>query len=155
MMWRAAFAIPLFLVSAAQAGPALDAQTRVIFPAAEGPTLLKQCSRSTPQVGGFWQPDAATVNELEGRLPGALLAIWPKHKKSDLNARANPPVRFGRQYVGLIVNGRKAIYVNTFPLDSVDWNKPVQVCDGGDSFFGAEYDPSAKTFSDFQFNGAL
>ena len=61
------------------------------------------------------------------------------------------------QYAGLIAGGRKFIYVNSFRGDVGDFpnwkTQPVMVCDGGDAFFGAEYDPQTKTFANFAFNG--
>ena len=70
---------------------------------------------------------------------------------------------FGRQYGGLVVAGRKIIYVNAFSRSAMDqsgsdsnsnWRaQPVMVCDGGASFFGVEYDPQSKSFAHFEFNG--
>jgi hypothetical protein len=62
-----------------------------------------------------------------------------------------------------VVGGRKLIYINAFcskPQDIVvekgwsDWRKdPVEVCDGGDCFWGAVYDVLSGKFSDLQVNG--
>jgi len=78
-----------------------------------------------------------------------------------------------RQYVGFTRQGRKLIYLNAFSARVVDvfceedvkpaqegdcrshWRREaVGVCDGGDDFWGVEYDPESKTFSSLAFNGS-
>jgi hypothetical protein len=64
--------------------------------------------------------------------------------------------RLARQYGGLMVSTHKLIYVNAFKIRDIngDWRKrAISMCDGGPAFFGVEYDPAAKTFSHFEFNG--
>jgi hypothetical protein len=83
------------------------------------------------------------------------------------------PTDYYRQYVGIIVHGRRLIYINGFHsmflgmqarVDSAtrnakqarQWNwrrVPVFVCDGGYGFFGAVYDPALDRVEDFGFNG--
>lgn len=118
--------------------------------------LLHQCSRATPQgATGAWLPTAGQVAELETRLPAALAKLKPSKQGG-----------YGRQYGGIVLGGRKLIYVNAFPLgvlgdfdkDQSHWtykatHQGVMVCDGGEDFFGVLYDPATKTFSSFQFNG--
>jgi hypothetical protein len=69
-----------------------------------------------------------------------------------------------RQYAGVIVAGRKLIYINAFPASEFDngppqivrsaWKEePFKACDGGSSFWGVLYDPSRRSFSDLAFNG--
>ncbi|HEX2593923.1 MAG TPA: hypothetical protein VHL34_20655, partial [Rhizomicrobium sp.] len=79
------------------------------------------------------------------------------------------PSEYGyvRQYTGFVLSGKKVIYVNALLKRSVenpslpqeywsDWRHHADVvCDGGDLFFGVEYDPAAKTFARFAFNGSL
>jgi hypothetical protein len=71
-----------------------------------------------------------------------------------------------RQYAGFISSGRKIIYVNALPRRDTesqmpdeppeDWkHKALVMCDGGPQFFGVEYDPQTKAFSNFAFNGVL
>jgi hypothetical protein len=61
-----------------------------------------------------------------------------------------------RQYVGIVVGGRRLIYVNGFsaqpPLEH--WKtEPVIMCDGGEGAWGVLYDPAKRTFSGLAFNG--
>ena len=91
--------------------------------------------------------------------------------------RATWPDQYYRQYAGLRYrNGRRTIYVNGFavgwpaelsqrvaetedavphPLAKPDWWRftAATVCDGGEFFFGAEYDPLGKRVLSFEFNG--
>jgi hypothetical protein len=72
-----------------------------------------------------------------------------------------------RQYVGVISNGRKVIYINALPVsgaednaidpeDRMQWKKePAIVCDGGPEFWGAEFDLLAKEFLHPEGNGAI
>jgi hypothetical protein len=90
--------------------------------------------------------------------------------------RAGWPEQYLRQYAGLLYRGgRRTIYVNgvaagwprelsgrvshhdtanSHPFAKPDWwrSNVATVCDGGESFFGAEYDPSSKRVLSFQFN---
>ena len=89
--------------------------------------------------------------------------------------RAVWPDLYYRQYAGLRYrDGRRTIYVNglatgwpkelsdrvppedasSHPFGRPDWwrSSVATVCRGGESFFGAEYDPSSKRVVWFQFN---
>lgn len=161
LMKRTAIAALALLLTAAAALPAaLDPATGFILPADHARELLSQCSRNTPQgVQGTWLPDAGQIRALEAALPQAL-------------ARARGPDRqqvqpgYGRQYGGIVIGGRKLIYVNAFPMSVIDFyrssvavitkkahREAVVICDGGPDFFGAVYDPLSRTFRDFAFNG--
>jgi hypothetical protein len=67
------------------------------------------------------------------------------------------------QYVGLVINNKKYIYINAFQIESAhdldsfykDWKtSPVIVCDGGDSFWGVLYDLETGLFTKLSINGA-
>ena len=147
--------VAAFLVSgfaAAIAAPAWNPKDGVIFPPDRAQTLLHQCSRGTPgNVEGFWLPQIAQIFELEQRLPGIL--------EKNLSGQQHSPIGdYKRQYAGLIVKKRKIIYVNGFRSSREDrgraWRTdPMIVCDGGNAFFGVEYDPQTKTFQSLVFNG--
>jgi hypothetical protein len=151
--WGLAVAVCL---SAAQAAPPLDPHAGYVMVPEHARDLLRQCSRATPdKVQGVWTPSAAQIAEFETRLPPALAQVKPQHHAG-----------YGRQYGGLIVGGRRLIYVNAFPAgaledmdkDRATWadkatHQAFVVCDGGEDFFGALYDPATKTFSEFKFNG--
>jgi hypothetical protein len=67
---------------------------------------------------------------------------------------------FYRQYVGVLQKGKYFVYVNAFPprteLAESSWRThAIVVCDGGPSFFGALYEPSAKQFVALDFNDTV
>src|ERR1700722_11229192 len=79
-----------------------------ILPISEGPALMKQCSRGSPtNVSGFWVPSSEQINTIEKLLPKFLLN------------NGGDKIKFSnsyRQYVGIISNGEKFIYLNSSEL---------------------------------------
>jgi hypothetical protein len=147
----------LSLSTAAVAAPLGDS---VVLPVRQGMMLMDQCSRSVPEWDDFWTPDAAQIADLENGFEEAVAAELKKRGEQA------PSAGFDRQYIGITVHGQKRIYVNAFihalsdgkstvvfpPRDF--WrSNAVVVCDGGSYYFGAVFDPTTKTFSDFAFNG--
>ena len=154
--------IAVFLVAglaAAIAGPVWNAKDGTVFPPNKAKTLLAQCSRGAPQgVTGFWTPRPAQIAQLEMLLPVLL--------EKELSGQRHLPVQYYlRQYAGLVLQNRDVIYVNGFasyPDDASDkkerdsgrWRTEAQmVCDGGNGYFGVEYDPQTKKFEGLAFNG--
>ncbi|MBS0179127.1 MAG: hypothetical protein JSR20_10250 [Nitrospira sp.] len=147
--------------------------------------LAQPCSRAKPPAfQDTWQPSEEEIKELEERL--SLL----QHLKSSLCCHRDGRIKsvhaYYRQYVGIVVDGRKLIYINAFEIRSLSedhangevlcrefqphrsdcirnfdqaherWRQePITACDGGDSFWGAIYNPQSKDFSDLAFNGAI
>lgn len=118
-----------------------------VLPPSAATEVLAQCSRQTLQsVTGFWQPSEKDVADAEA----ALAAFFPQGRFLS---------GYKRQYVGALVNGRKVIYINSFHGSvaeemKTNWRKtPVNVCDGGDAFWGCEYDPATKAVTNVMFNG--
>jgi hypothetical protein len=122
-----------------------------ILPVSQGPQLLKQCSRSTPEdISGYWTPSPSQINAAEKSLPELLTRSGYKFKLSS----------FRRQYMGVISHGKKIIYVNAFPASrysdtkEIHWQtEAIVICDGGDRFWGVEFDPEDNQFHNLQFNG--
>jgi hypothetical protein len=123
-----------------------------ILPVSQGPALIKQCSRGSPtNVTGFWSPSPDQIVAIEKLLPALLSKSGHKLELSDSY----------RQYVGVTSNGKKLIYLNSFPKDAfagssehVDWRtQAVVACDGGPAFWGVEFDPADNTFHNFGSNG--
>jgi len=137
--------------AAPRAAPAHLPTGAYILPADKVPEILRQCSRDTPATGeGNWAPDVATVLALERLLPGVLA-----RQNRDRNWSAFPS-GWGRQYVGIVRHGRRFLYGSFGPVASLP-NRPARdvmtICDGGDSFFGAEYDVASGKISHLAFNG--
>ena len=118
----------------------------IIFPAEQAPALARQCSREAPSAQGAWLPSAADIVKLEAGLNRVL---------SDAKVQ---PGAYYRQYGGLIVGGRRIIYVNGARNAVVppNWRMgAISICDGGALAFGVEYDPASGAFTHFAFNGHL
>ena len=117
-----------------------------------------------PKVDGVWTPKQAQIRSLEPVLAKVIaesLSAWP---------RAPSINDFYRQYMGILVSGHRLIFVNGFHKSyfqhlrgdeqqdreraTFDWRRsPVQVCDGGENYFGALYDPGSGRVLQFGFNG--
>jgi hypothetical protein len=106
-----------------------------------------------------WRPDGNLIPRLERRLAPALQAALDRTPEGRY---PKPGVAgFYRQYIGLVVGGRRIIYINGAhekilrsarqpdEWKTVAWNG----CDGGLLFFGAEYDPATGEVSNIIFNG--
>ena len=125
---------------------------RAILPTNEGKELVGQCSRDCPySAKTFWRPSASQVAAIEQRLPNLLRTSG---HKIDL------PHSY-RQYLGIVLTGKKLIYINAFDsLTMADFraswrNKALIICDGGDVFWGVEFDPATNAFQHLAFNGAI
>jgi hypothetical protein len=98
-----------------------------------------------------WTPGRNSVLTLEERIGSYLKKAAAKRSPSLWSKLA----KYKRQYVGVMRNGRKVIFVNFFcGAFDTDWKThPVAVDDGGDCFFNLLYDPGSSAFSDLQING--
>jgi hypothetical protein len=126
---------------------------------------IKPCTRRHPEsVQSFWTPSDGDVRSLEAELGPVLQRALNRKGREMEPLRAS---EFYRQYVGIIHHsGRRTIYVNGFHeyllrenrrvsrgIDSLRWrDHPIDVCDGGNLFFGVEFDPVRRTFSHLTFN---
>ena len=143
------------------AGPVNHPTRFVLFDSSLVEEALNQCSRGTPAIEGKWNPTQTDIASLEGNLG----------KISSLSSggcclsgiRIHSPASYYRQYVGIIVNGRKMIYVNAFSPDTMNrrkgsdvgyWRKQIVIiCDGGESAWGCIYDVQKNEFSSLAVNG--
>jgi hypothetical protein len=140
-------------VSSAPAPPAGS----VVLPPEQLERALWLCSRSGPslsEVEGTWEVTPEVVARLEADLP-RLGRLRPE-ECCLARGPIRQPERFFRQYVGIVLGGREVVYVNAFRSveSDPDWRqRAVQVCDGGDDYWGAIYDPATRRFSRLAFNG--
>ncbi|KRG38678.1 hypothetical protein ARC78_15335 [Stenotrophomonas pictorum JCM 9942] len=111
--------------------------------------VLDTCSRDSPAkhagaISGYWAPSRADIETLESQL-------------SRLQPEVAEPALSSRQYVGFESGGKRLIYINAFTLPDHSKRDPareaIRACDGGDSFWGAVYDPQSGTFSSVERNG--
>lgn len=104
--------------------------------------LFDQCSRQVPDGGSaVWRPAVEDALALERML---IPALKKRHPEIDWTGF---PERWERRYVGVIRANGRYVYGDYYPLGSSD------VCDGGPSYFGAEYDVRSKRISHLAFNG--
>lgn len=133
----------------------------VLLPSGQARHLVEQCSRQTPQdVDGVWTVPAATVQQLEQDLP-KLSAVVSGDCCGKGSSVSNPGSYY-RQYAGVLLDGKKHIYINAFPdhpiylkrEDKDRWLREAQqTCDGGEAFWGVLYNPETRQFSQLSFNG--
>lgn len=125
-----------------------------LLPASEAKEATDQCSRPSPsKYSDTWRPSEAEIKEMESRL--SQIKRLRVKECCITGERIENPERFYMQYVGIVVDGRRLIYVNAFPPSdaSEGWKEhAVNVCDGGTAW-GVLYDPKAKKFFDLAVNG--
>src|SRR5438093_5016534 len=158
----------------------LNSHWGAVFPPASAGQLLRQCSRTPTPIQGTWNPSPDQVRLLEGPLAVLLYRQLSALRLPDsLRPHAGD---YYREYAGVIVGGRRIIYVNGFHKtqvaetrtlltehrndsaalrnfrsafrDSDYWRGVATVvCDGGEYYFGVEYDPETARFRNFSVNG--
>ena len=128
----------------------------------EKSNTLRMCSRITPsEIESYYDLKKEDAQKLEKNMTGiykleAKKVYCGDNKIKDLAS-------FGYQYLGIVIKGKKYIYVNAFFLTKVkdsglnflkrNWKrKLVNVCDGAGGFWGVLYDVEEKKFSDLEFN---
>jgi hypothetical protein len=98
-----------------------------------------------------WEPTVADINDLESNLPqiSVLSGTGTEH--------IDHPDSYFRQYLAVVVNGKKSIFVNALCTNKdhlTDWRKRlVFVHDGGKCFWHVTYDPATQKFTDLEING--
>jgi hypothetical protein len=136
--------VSLWFVSASWAQ---ERKPFVVLPASQALAVNQLCSRPGPKVEGGWVPEERDTQALEARLGDVT---------SERHGTISNPFSFYRQYVGIVVAGKRLIYVNAFPpqVGLKDWKtRLMSVCDGGPSFWGIQFDPTDDKFFDLEMNG--
>lgn len=108
-----------------------------------------------PAEAEYWSPTEADIRAVEEDLPAYL------QENQSAFLMTESPVweqleEYNRQYVGVILEGRKVIYANYLCRNGaeVKWQEQfVFVLDGGACYFQFKYDTSAGQFFDLQVNG--
>ena len=91
----------------------------------------------------YWTPTDGDVREFEAGLATFLRQARPK-EAPDLATRTS---LYKRQYVGLVQDSKRIIFVFFFCRDVEGWlTRPVTVDDGGTCFFEVKFDPQAKKY---------
>jgi hypothetical protein len=127
-----------------------------VLPEQTAHKVAQQCSRSgPPSFEGTWTPEPVIIARLEQRI--ASIRKLRAAGCCTRGARITSLDGYYLQYVGVIANGRRLIYVNAFTANdpSPGWrSEPMMVCDGGTGSWGVMYDPEAGVFFDLAVNGS-
>ena len=154
VLWQLLIAaIFLILMNGARAEQeafSFPAQGRNIMPISVGKALLRPCSRPAPQdVSRFWEPTEMDINNLEKQLVPYLAAL----QKAGIPLP--PPGAYDRQFIGIVLKGKKLIYSNFFPSGFRAFDpsqQAIDVCDGGPRHWGIVFDPRHRAFSNLSFS---
>jgi hypothetical protein len=124
----------------------------VVLPSTAARAVTSQCSRRAPQkIEGGWRPTRAVIEKMEAHLSriSTLQADgWPA------SIRIVNPARYYRQYIGVILAGRRMVYVNASCREHKAWTtRYTDVCDGATCEWGVLYDPQTGQFSELGING--
>ena len=126
--------------------------------------VLRQPSRSVPIVDGTWTPDDGILADIATQVGSVLQPLLDERRTRlaawFVSARERNASDYCVQCVGIVRAGRRLVYLNGFQRhptigsDVDGWRTvPVIVCDGGQGFFGAEYDPETRRITRLVFNG--
>jgi hypothetical protein len=143
-----------FLLACSASPQPIQGEKWVIFSAEQAREQgLGEWLVANGQTPEYWTPSENDVLALEDELsaylqnnPDRFYEGTPVWKRLD---------EYDRQYIGMMLDGKKIIYANYF-CDSIetDWRKDfVFVMDGGDCFFQFKYDVDSAEFFDLQVNG--
>lgn len=112
---------------------------------------------------GFWTPTASQLREVERALPTFLrMQTQTRPTSKELLELIVLAPKSRRQYVGMILNGKKVIWVNGIPQEprkDIDpfsnWKREIiDVSDGGPKFWGVVYDVDKHSFEKLILNGS-
>jgi hypothetical protein len=143
--------------------------TGVVFPAAQA----RSERIDQREARDYWTPSPADVVEMESRLRSAL--VRQRHADDRLQGRSKGARRdlhffrshhigqilehlaaYRRQYVGIVVNGEKRLFVNCFrgdPQQHSSWRQQfVYVDDGGFYYWRIQYQVDRKLFLEIDIN---
>lgn len=126
-----------------------------ILPESELKMVLSPCSRDGPRdVTSTWTPTAADILFAETRL------------KDYVRTKLGQPLeKYYRQYIGIIIRGKKAVYLNAVEAFQEDalfeelhpkWRTEyMRICDGSDTVWGVEYYVEEQRLMNFETNGPV
>lgn len=125
-----------------------------------GKQLVRQCSRPSPSdVTQFFTLSESEINTLHQNFKkiNKLEPVEAAFKELRITTIEN----YAYQYVGIIRNDKKYIYINSFRKERAlttphDWKRlPMIICDGGPHIWGVLFDLNEVCFSELHMNGSL
>jgi len=152
MRFALIFLVSLFVIqeSSNSQQKKLLPDSSILFDASKGRKLLEDCSGSELQkvVKSFWTPNPNEYQDLQTNF----------YKLSNQVKNLN---NYLIQYLGIVLEGKKYIYINAFEKSELDDIKrmhqdlktsAVVVCGGGDGFWRVLFDTNLKEFTELKFN---
>lgn len=132
-----------------------DLKMYTVLSGQEAKNIVNQCSRTSPQdITDFWIPDEKVIASIESNLE--IIEQLDPELCCFSNVRISNVQNYFRQYVGILYEGHRLIYINAFlgPHSPKNWQtEAVIACDGGTSFWGVIFDPETGQFSQLAING--
>ena len=124
-----------------------------LLPPSQAKTVTDQCSRPGPsKFTDTWQPSKEELQEMES-------GFGEIRKLTVLDCcltgvQIKDPQSYYMQYAGIVLDGKKLIYINAIPGEPGDFwrEQAVVICDGGNAW-GVLYDPKTKKFYSLAING--
>ncbi|MES2594088.1 MAG: hypothetical protein V4662_02075 [Verrucomicrobiota bacterium] len=151
------FFIPLFFIITLVAASAGDF-TIIKNAGIEGAIVPAEVAQQERLFGAetenFWTPQAKDIELAESKLRAALEKGAKEFPQAQQILKHYNEYR--RQYVGLVIKGRRHIFLNSFPSRDTfsDYTKEwVIVYDGGFWFWTILYSVEDSEFSELQING--
>jgi hypothetical protein len=143
----------LFILLAASICVAQTKTRWTLLPESEADRAKQLCSRpGLPKFQGTWKPSDGDIQTMESRLSRISRM---RTQSGIIGVQIEHPDRYYRQYLGVVIDDRKFIFINAFCDDKPpeSWREfLVDVCDGGCSW-GVVYDVTAGEFSHLEMNG--
>jgi hypothetical protein len=122
-----------------------------VLPEAEATRLRDTCSRGPVQFDETWRPGNDVVSSLTKKLQSLSNVTRCRSTRDSLL----PSYKYHFQYVGIVVGGRRLVYVNAISVGMVpeDWQtRFADICGGGPGAWSVFYDPANRVFSNLWIN---
>lgn len=118
--------------------------------------LIRQCSRKSYFADAFWILDPELVPILEARLRTYITS----HPSHDPYFSPLPLSKYHRQYIGFTAHDLRYIYGNFYPANDFPGfpnpdDLPVNVCDGGERYWGILFSAVSLNVLSVDVSGAL
>jgi hypothetical protein len=134
--------------------PSEDVPDGIATPVRDDKFRGELCSRPGPKwVTSSWEVSPQQVKQIDPALLSYMRTAF------SWKTLAYKPEKYVRQYLGLRRGEHPFIYINAYiPFPRGAFEDPAKglviACDGGDAFWGIEYDLEWGTFSDLEVNGS-
>jgi hypothetical protein len=146
---------PLPTIGQSANRPSVLKPDSVLLPSSETDAYIKYYLVDAKATVQSWSPSQVDLDGLKANLPHISDL---KESVPGPGRRIDNPNKYFRQYLAIVLSGKKQIFVNAMcePVGdgSDDWRRHLQIVyDGGECFWQAFYDPATQKFSNLIING--